>query len=154
EGGGRVPGAASAPTGTGSEFATQVDRAGELAPKGQRRSTERRTRSPVMTSPLRQVPGPPQTLPPRTSPERGTPVPCNCPSPDDLLPSHRGTLPEKAFEPLAAPLEPSPACAEALQRREATADLVVAALRRPGPTISADPDPTSPENWPGVPGYE
>jgi WD40 repeat protein len=69
-----------------------------------------------------------------------------CPSYEDLLAFHHGTLPEPDVDALADHLDTCTDCLAALKQLDASADPVLAALRQPVPA--------EPENWPSLPGYE
>ncbi len=96
-----------------------------------------------------------------------------CPSDQDLLAFHLGTMPVDRVEDLAAHLEACTTCDETIRGFDAAADPVLSALRLPadkGPSWAhwqthsadhhgaelgkSDPDPTDPESWPEIPGYE
>jgi WD40 repeat protein len=89
----------------------------------------------------------------------------NCPTPDELLAFHLGTLPVRELDGFVQHFDECPRCCAALEQLDATADSVLAQLRKPGfgdspvpppaPTHrSPDPAPIAPENWPRLPGYE
>jgi hypothetical protein len=90
-------------------------------------------------------------------------VPSPCPTADDLRAFHLGTLPDSVVDVVAAHLEACSACDAVVQRFDATADPLLAALRLPAPTwacqppdtqATPEPDPMAEENWPMLPGYE
>jgi WD40 repeat protein/tRNA A-37 threonylcarbamoyl transferase component Bud32 len=91
----------------------------------------------------------------------------DCPSDQDLLAFHRGTLPEAELDALADHLETCPGCAAAVERLDGAVDPLVAVVRKRVQALSwsgsaradfprgaAEPDGTDPADWPRLPGYE
>src|SRR5262249_23521446 len=99
-------------------------------------------------------------------------MPLNCPSEQELLAFHLGTLPEREVDRVADHLEGCAQCEAAVERFDTADDPVLSALRKPradtqsqqhpnlgpeamatgSPTLALDPD--QPQNWPSLPGYE
>lgn len=88
----------------------------------------------------------------------------NCPSDQELHAFLLGALSVSEFEIVAGHLETCPVCQVALDREDTAGEPLLAALRRSFPRLatrsgeqlfaSVRPDPTLPENWPSLPGYE
>src|SRR4051812_22947173 len=99
-------------------------------------------------------------------------MPRDCPSHDELVAFHLGTLPEDKVDAVAEHLETCSNCEALLERLDTSVDQVVAVLRKPlsasailrheqslgsvavGPARGGEPDLTAPEHWPALPGYE
>jgi WD40 repeat protein len=99
-------------------------------------------------------------------------MPLNCPSEQELMAFHLGTLPEREVDRVADHLGACPNCEAAVVRFDTAVDPVLSALRKPradtqsqqhpnfgpeamptsSPTLALDPD--QPQNWPSLPGYE
>jgi eukaryotic-like serine/threonine-protein kinase len=96
-----------------------------------------------------------------------------CPSEQDLLAFHRGTLQEGQVDALAEHLDSCTVCDAAIRLLDQRADPLVDVMRKHIKTSSAllsaawlktrvvherseqaEPDPTARENWPKLPGYE
>jgi serine/threonine protein kinase len=88
-----------------------------------------------------------------------------CPSEQDLLAFHLGTLEDDAVDGVSDHLETCARCEEVLRRFDGAADPLLSALRKPVPPSSSlfrwssgeqtdGPDLTAPENWPKLTGYE
>jgi WD40 repeat protein len=100
---------------------------------------------------------------------RGGRVHDRCPSEQELLAFHLGTLPEAEVDAVAAHLEGCSGCDGAVRRLDDSVDPVLAALRLPPSAASStqgrvhpgsdagfggEPDPSAPDHWPSLPGYE
>ncbi len=88
-------------------------------------------------------------------------MPENCPSRDELLAFHLGTLSRDAVEAVASHIEGCPHCEAELERLDATGDQLLSGLRRPVPLASAPYQETREpiesavaDIWPELPGYE
>jgi eukaryotic-like serine/threonine-protein kinase len=95
-------------------------------------------------------------------------VASDCPSAHELDAFHVGTLAEDRIDAVAEHLEHCPRCEAAIRRLDSSVDKALAAVRLAGPVApsgpenaivaalvrGADIDPTSPDNWPQLPGYE
>jgi WD40 repeat protein/tRNA A-37 threonylcarbamoyl transferase component Bud32 len=87
-------------------------------------------------------------------------VPPDCPSEEDLLAFHLGTLPASHIDAVAEHLEACARCAAAADRLDAAPDPFLRSLRQHLPSTMPPPgaDPTAgpagPEEWPRLPGYE
>ncbi len=86
-----------------------------------------------------------------------------CPSDQELLAFHLGTLGDGEVDGLTDHLETCVRCEDALRRLDGSVDPLLSALRKPVPagasqypayTPMPGPDLTAPEHWPTVPGYE
>jgi eukaryotic-like serine/threonine-protein kinase len=84
-----------------------------------------------------------------------------CPTGEELLAFHRGTLSEVEVDGVTDHLESCMSCEAAIRRLDEAADPLLSALRKP---VAADssrtdsasttrPDLTAPANWPQLPGY-
>jgi WD40 repeat protein len=95
----------------------------------------------------------------------------DCPSDQDLLAFHVGTLPEGRIDAIAEHLETCPRCEAKVRELDGPVDPALAALRVAGPVIpvtlprvrslgstagwlGTESDLTAAENWPQLPGYE
>jgi WD40 repeat protein/tRNA A-37 threonylcarbamoyl transferase component Bud32 len=87
----------------------------------------------------------------RPDPEAG--VPPDCPTDEALRAFHLGTLPAAEVDAVADHLETCDRCEAAVQRLDAAADPVLAALRKPLTTAGRGAAPP-PDEWPDLPGYE
>ena len=83
----------------------------------------------------------------------------HCPTREELLAFHLGTLAHAAVDSVAAHVEACPDCEKELEKLDATADQLLSGLRRPVPS-SLNPDAEThdlpqqlPEAWPELPGY-
>jgi WD40 repeat protein/tRNA A-37 threonylcarbamoyl transferase component Bud32 len=99
-------------------------------------------------------------------------MPRECPSHDELVAFHLGTLPDHKVDAVAEHLEICAECESLLERLDTSVDQVVAVLRKPlsasailrheqslgaipaAPARPGEPDLTAPEHWPALPGYE
>ncbi|HEV3384021.1 MAG TPA: serine/threonine-protein kinase, partial [Gemmata sp.] len=90
---------------------------------------------------------------------KGLRVQQDCPTREELLAFHLGTLRHDAVELVAAHVETCPECEKKLEQLDATADHLLSGLRRPVPS-SSNPNSETREFsrnlsdvWPELPGY-